>query len=50
MLECSESTTLDDFGTGILVNEGSDDYFGLVNGNTKDEVSVRAFERVSSKS
>ena len=30
MLDCSDKTTLDDFGSGILVKEESDDYFGGV--------------------
>jgi hypothetical protein len=27
VLDCSEHTTLDDFGTGILVGEDGNDYF-----------------------
>lgn len=49
MLECSETVTLDDFGTGILVNEGDDDYFGRKNGNIKDDVNSRTFTPLGSR-
>jgi hypothetical protein len=38
VLECSENTTLDDFGNGILVNDDQDDFFANRNGRLKDEV------------
>lgn len=40
MLECSENTTLDDFGNGILVNDDGDGYFGSMDGRLKGEVRI----------
>ncbi|KAF1970649.1 hypothetical protein BU23DRAFT_581979 [Bimuria novae-zelandiae CBS 107.79] len=39
VLECSESTTLDEFGTGILVGGEDEDYFGSVNDNPRGDFS-----------
>ncbi|KAF2681742.1 hypothetical protein K458DRAFT_78568 [Lentithecium fluviatile CBS 122367] len=40
-LECGENTTLDDFGTGILVNDDADDYFSVENLASRDEAIAR---------
>lgn len=39
MLNCDEQTTLDDFGSGILVKEESEDYFNNNTNKLKNEVS-----------
>jgi hypothetical protein len=38
VLECSELTTLDDFGSGILVDEDANDYFNNKPSKQKDDV------------
>jgi hypothetical protein len=42
VLECSENTTLDDFGNGILVNndDDGDGYFGSMDGRLRGEVRI----------
>ncbi|KAF2196957.1 hypothetical protein GQ43DRAFT_425567 [Delitschia confertaspora ATCC 74209] len=37
VLHCSEKTTLDEFGTGILVPEGKEDYFSTRDKRPKDD-------------
>ncbi|OAL46663.1 hypothetical protein IQ07DRAFT_137516 [Pyrenochaeta sp. DS3sAY3a] len=37
VLDCDEQTTLDDFGTGILVDEDADDYFSRKNARSQGE-------------
>ncbi|KAL5385120.1 hypothetical protein DPSP01_004932 [Paraphaeosphaeria sporulosa] len=37
VLECSESTTVDEFGAGILVDEIAGDYFSLANRSAREE-------------
>ncbi|KAF2008419.1 hypothetical protein BU24DRAFT_415961 [Aaosphaeria arxii CBS 175.79] len=37
VLDCSDATTLDDFGSGILVKDEHDDYFGTRNGGVKGD-------------
>lgn len=43
VLECSESTTLDDFGSGILVDEGAGDYFSFIGEKVRGDVSCRGY-------
>lgn len=43
MLDCDQNTTLDDFGSGILVQDNEDDYFGK-------KVDGKKAERPTSKS
>ena len=38
VLDCNEHTTLDDFGSGILVKEDAEDYFGKSGGRLQSEV------------
>lgn len=40
VLHCDEQTTLDDFGTGILVNEDPDDYFSRKSVKSQGEVRI----------
>lgn len=40
VLECSESTTLDDFGSGILVDEGAGDYFSFIGEKVRGDFGV----------
>ena len=40
VLECSENTTLDDFGNGILVDDDGEGYFGSKDGKLKGEVRI----------
>jgi hypothetical protein len=40
VLNCTEHTTLDDFGNGILVEEDGDDYFGSKLANANDDVRI----------
>ncbi|KAJ4290554.1 hypothetical protein N0V90_010771 [Kalmusia sp. IMI 367209] len=42
VLECTESTTLDDFGTGILVDEDAEDYFSISNQNARADSSSQS--------
>ncbi|KAJ4355573.1 uncharacterized protein N0V89_003593 [Didymosphaeria variabile] len=37
VLECSESTTVDEFCTGILVEESAGDYFSVANEDPRDD-------------
>ncbi|KAF2734512.1 hypothetical protein EJ04DRAFT_493463 [Polyplosphaeria fusca] len=50
-LECSNSTTLDDFGSGILVKDDGSDYFSSKNGKLREERFFSSSEtpRVSDK-
>ncbi|KAF1957930.1 hypothetical protein CC80DRAFT_515406 [Byssothecium circinans] len=52
VLDCSEATTLDDFGTGILVNHEEDDYFSSKKSAAKSEFSnsTNDYGRRTSKS
>lgn len=38
VLGCNESTTLDDFGTGILVEDGVEDYFNIAEQDERSDV------------
>ena len=42
VLDCNEHTTLDDFGSGILVKEDGEDYFGSGTVRPKGEVGHRS--------
>lgn len=40
VLTCTEHTTLDDFGSGILVGEDEDDYFSSKIAKASDDVCL----------
>ncbi|KAF1846868.1 uncharacterized protein K460DRAFT_280504 [Cucurbitaria berberidis CBS 394.84] len=42
VLDCDENTTLDDFGSGILVKDDGEDYFGKNNGRLQGEFSSKS--------
>ncbi|KAF2658937.1 hypothetical protein K491DRAFT_702587 [Lophiostoma macrostomum CBS 122681] len=50
VLECSQQTTLDDFGSGILVTGDDDDYFGHSNEATRSDTTKHSDRRKSRSS